>query len=1145
MRFSLPAIPRQLRRGSVRLLGGTASVVLALTAVTPTTSATPDFLGVDNGDGQPTLLDSESGPLSGAPESSERLQRSLAEYQPTTQGTRTQHPLSTELGEDYAFSASLLTTAITAGESSADGTWMATRTALPGRLIHVDETGTIDRVLPLSARGAWTLTEIDGYVIVGTNSPAAVRIFSSTTGRELSSIALQPGEIPMSIAARSAEEIWIGTYHPTGARVLEISASALSISEVQKIPKSFYVRAIAVTDSAVFFSVGSPAKLMMLQGGKVRDVAKTQFRDVSFLYSLAVGDQYLAAGTEPSGELAIFKRQKRQDGTELPPAYLTRIQVPDARTVDALTIVGNDVFFSTRPTGRFYRVALDQPGARPQLLGAPLPGEEYRSVHITGDQLIAVGGSGSLTTAPVTRDVIEVPAPVPSPSPTPSPEPTPSPTPPPSPQPDPPVEPEPNPTELPFPDTQQPPRDEPQERLTPEPSALPTRPPQPNPTLAPTPEPSPRPDPQPSPQPDPPDLNPVLEYGQVRSIGAFGNQPLTDLPNTTGKEIVSVETGSQGVAFFDRDLVSFGHWRMTLTDRYTGHYRQVRIPGEVKAHTIYNGEMFLATYPSAQVYRWRSGEPEPQLLTNIPGTQMRPRAIAMQEDSHQLWVSTRPSYGKFGGNLTAINPESGAVIASYERPFGDDTATELAPIGRDLVVGTENFGEAIALPEEKAGQAKVIRLTPNGATLQERWQVQPVEGASEISSLITVHKGTSTWLAGATDNGWVFLLDPHTGQVVNKQKLGASVDQLQHQNGRFFARIGNIIGEGVIGLEEIYFQPVHDATVRWMTLEDDEPGSLAVIEQLGGKPPALHHYQLFPRAFAERIGGQSRLDVAVNAARIGFGRADTAILVNYVAYPDQIAAMPLSRAMGAPLLLTTPNEVPTQTLQALEELGVSNVTLVGGEAVISPEVENQLRALGYHIERRQGPNRFATAVAVAREVSTITGRPPARIYVATGMVFADPVVAAPAAAHTNGVVVFTAGSDLPDASEAYLRANPNTMRVAVGGPAVAALQGKNLPATELSGANRFAVAAEVANDSFPEATSAVIANGMAYSDAVVAGALASVHGSPVLLTLSEELTEPTQQYLHVGAERNILTYLVGGPAVISNQLQADIRALMP
>ena len=203
----------------------------------------------------------------------------------------------------------------------------------------------------------------------------------------------------------------------------------------------------------------------------------------------------------------------------------------------------------------------------------------------------------------------------------------------------------------------------------------------------------------------------------------------------------------------------------------------------------------------------------------------------------------------------------------------------------------------------------------------------------------------------------------------------------------------------------------------------------------------------------------------------------------------------------------------------------------------------RLKSLGYNVERREGADRFSTAVSVAKEVASKTGGTPKRIYVATGMVYADPVVGAPAAAHAGGVVEFTAGDHLPEVTERYLRAHSSVPRVAVGGPAARALRSAGLPAAELTGTDRYEVAAKVAGDSFPEATTAFIANGVAYSDIVVAGTLASLGDSPVLLSWAEYLPAKTKQYSEQGASRNIHTYLIGGPGVISTQVENDIRLL--
>ena len=79
---------------------------------------------------------------------------------------------------------------------------------------------------------------------------------------------------------------------------------------------------------------------------------------------------------------------------------------------------------------------------------------------------------------------------------------------------------------------------------------------------------------------------------------------------------------------------------------------------------------------------------------------------------------------------------------------------------------------------------------------------------------------------------------------------------------------------------------------------------------------------------------------------------------------DAAAAAQLS-ATGVPLLLTTRDSIPEATIQALNEQGFDTVTIVGGEAAVSAEVERELMDLGLTVDRLDGATRFATSTMLA------------------------------------------------------------------------------------------------------------------------------------------------------------------------------------
>lgn len=126
-----------------------------------------------------------------------------------------------------------------------------------------------------------------------------------------------------------------------------------------------------------------------------------------------------------------------------------------------------------------------------------------------------------------------------------------------------------------------------------------------------------------------------------------------------------------------------------------------------------------------------------------------------------------------------------------------------------------------------------------------------------------------------------------------------------------------------------------------------------------------------------RVGGADRFETAtliaeeitelggpVRQVTVALGaRAD-----GLDAWPDALAAGNLAASGRAPILLTTPEELPQQSAAALDRLLDDGdlVFIAGGEDAVGKAPEQELRAHGYAIQRLAGADRYATAVAIVR-----------------------------------------------------------------------------------------------------------------------------------------------------------------------------------
>ena len=93
----------------------------------------------------------------------------------------------------------------------------------------------------------------------------------------------------------------------------------------------------------------------------------------------------------------------------------------------------------------------------------------------------------------------------------------------------------------------------------------------------------------------------------------------------------------------------------------------------------------------------------------------------------------------------------------------------------------------------------------------------------------------------------------------------------------------------------------------------------------------------------------------------------------------------------------------------------------------------------------------------------------------------------------------------------------------------------------LAGNNRYETAVKVSNEGWNTSEVAILANGGAYADALVAAPLAVNYNAPVLLTDKDNLTEVTKTELARLKVKSV--YIVGGAAVVSNAVESQLKEL--
>lgn len=169
----------------------------------------------------------------------------------------------------------------------------------------------------------------------------------------------------------------------------------------------------------------------------------------------------------------------------------------------------------------------------------------------------------------------------------------------------------------------------------------------------------------------------------------------------------------------------------------------------------------------------------------------------------------------------------------------------------------------------------------------------------------------------------------------------------------------------------------------------------------------------------KRLSGWDQYGTAAEIARTSALSSGQAFIVNGEHFPDALSISSYAAAQGIPILLTRSDSLPPETIQALADLGVSEATLVGGTAVISAQIEEQLAKLPLPVKvaaRYAGYDQYETNAVVLNQLSFDTSK----VFAATGQNFPDALAGAALAGKTNSPVLLLANADLSNSTTIYL-----------------------------------------------------------------------------------------------------------------------------
>ncbi|MGM0843605.1 MAG: cell wall-binding repeat-containing protein [Bacillota bacterium] len=279
---------------------------------------------------------------------------------------------------------------------------------------------------------------------------------------------------------------------------------------------------------------------------------------------------------------------------------------------------------------------------------------------------------------------------------------------------------------------------------------------------------------------------------------------------------------------------------------------------------------------------------------------------------------------------------------------------------------------------------------------------------------------------------------------------------------------------------------------------------------------------------ANRFGGSTRYDTAIQISRDGWDQADTVVLTRGDEFPDALAGSPLAYKLDAPILLSQQNELLPVVKEEMERLNAGRVVILGGKNAISNETEITIKNLGYEVERISGSDRYETAAKIAERLDSDART----AVVANGRKFPDAISIAPFAARKGYPILLTEEDKLPKSSGEALKGISETL--VIGGESVVqdSVYSQLVNPERYSGANRFGTASEIAERLFPS-NLAFVSTGYDFADALTGSVLAAKNGATMLLVENSYITSETANAVERAGINNF-TILGGESAVDYN-----------
>ena len=296
-----------------------------------------------------------------------------------------------------------------------------------------------------------------------------------------------------------------------------------------------------------------------------------------------------------------------------------------------------------------------------------------------------------------------------------------------------------------------------------------------------------------------------------------------------------------------------------------------------------------------------------------------------------------------------------------------------------------------------------------------------------------------------------------------------------------------------------------------------------------------------------RIAGTSRVGTAIEVSKQGWSQgADTVLLTNGYSFADALAGGPLAYALDAPILLTAnSSKLEQDVISQIKTLGAKKVIILGGEIAVNENIERQLVALGYKVERVAGTTRFETAVEIAKRLEVETGVKAKQVFFADSHNYPDALAVSPIASVTSTPILFVRSSGVFDgATIDYLQQSGVSKVTILGGnvaistAAESNLSAKGISSNRIYGSTRYETSLLI-NQTYQhlfDGKSVVLATGQAFPDALAGGAFSAKLDVPIVLINPLKVLDNICGFIDGRDPQTV--YILGGTTALSDEIVA-------